>query len=106
MPIGNSPEPPEYDKEKEMEMREMQKVYEWWDNLSEEEQYNLILDWYPNDFTEDDDADSFFGDMPNDKQLWIWQRENNITEENIQGQKDIAGDFEYEERKLEGDDIE
>ena len=90
------------DREREKEQRLMDSCYAWWDSLSEEEQYNLMQDWYPNDFTEDDDADKFFGDMPNDKQLWIYKRENKLTDEDIEGQKDIAGDFEYEERKLRG----
>jgi len=93
------------DREREKEQRILDKCYEWWDSLSEEEQYNLMLDWYPNEFDEDDDGDSFFGDMPNDKQLWIWKRENKLTEEDIEGQKDLAGDMEYEERKLRGDEI-
>ena len=88
------------DREGEMEQRLMDKVYEWWDSLGEQEQYDLILDWYPNELNEDDDVDSFFGDMPNEKQLWIWKRENNLTDEDIEGQKDMAGDAEYEERKL------
>ena len=65
-----------------------------------------MLDWYPNELTEDDDADAFFGNMPNDKQLWVYKRENKLTEEDIEGQKDMAGDVEYEERKLRGDDME
>ena len=92
------------DREGEKEQRLMEKVYEWWDSLDEEEQYNLMCDWYPNDFTKDkyDDADSFFGDLPSSKKLWIWKRENHLTEEDIEGQRDIAGDMEYEERKIEG----
>lgn len=103
--IGNSPDLPEYDKEREKEQREINAMYSWWDSLSEEEQYNLMLDWYPNDFTEDDYADDFFGDMPDDKQLWIWKRENKLTEEDIQGQKNMAGNMECEERKLRGGGI-
>ena len=39
MPIGNSAyEPPEYNKEEEMENREMDRVYSWWDSLGEQEQ--------------------------------------------------------------------
>lgn len=105
MPIGNSFDLPEYDKGGEKEQMFMDKCYAWWDSLSDEEQYNLILNWYPNEFTEDDDADSFFGDMPHSTQLWIWKRENKLTDEDIEGQKDIAGDMEYEERKLRGRDV-
>ena len=107
MPVGSSAyEPPSYNKEEEMENREMDRVYSWWDSLGEQEQYNLILDWYPNELNKDDDVDSFFGDMPNEKQLWIWKRENNLTDEDIEGQKDMAGDMEYEERKdMESEDF-
>ena len=90
------------DREGEMEQRLMDKVYEWWDSLGEQEQYDLILDWYPNELNEDDDVDSFFGDMPNEKQLWIWKRENNLTDEDIEGQRDMAGDWDIH-RRLEGD---
>ena len=107
MPIGNGPD---YysgvNREEDERVKLMDEIYDWWDSLTEEEQYNLMLDWYPNDFMEDDNADSFFGDMDSDKQLWIWKRENKLTEGDIQGQKDIAGDMEYEERKLRGDDME
>ena len=105
MPIGNSPDLPEYDKEREMGQREMNIVYKWWDSLSEEEQYNLMLDYYPNDFMEND-ADDVFDDLSSDDKLRIWRSENKLTEEDIEGQKDIAGDFEYEERKLRGDYME
>ena len=91
------------DREREKERILMDKVYAWWDSLSGEEQHNLMQDWYPNEFTEDDVADDFFGDMSNDKQLWIWKRENKYTEEDTEGQIDKAGDMEYEERKLRGE---
>ena len=71
----------------------------------EEEQYNIMQDWYPNDFTEDDDADKFFGDMPNDKQLWIWKRENKCTEEDIQGKIDNYWDMKAHEKMEEKYDV-
>ena len=84
-------------------------VYDWWDSLSEEEQHNLMMDWYPNDFTKDkyDDADSFFGDLPSSTQLWIWKRENHLTEEDIEGQRDRAldiadGEYEYNKENRRG----
>lgn len=94
------------DREAEKEQISFDKVYAWWDSLSDEEQYNTMLNWYPNEFTEDDDADAFFGDMPSDKQLWIYKRENKLTEEDIEGRKDMAGDMECHRRIVEGDDIE
>ena len=93
-------------REVEKEKRLLSKIYDWWDSLSDEEQYNLMLGWYPNEFTEDDDADDFFGNLANSTQLWIWKRENKLTEEDIQGQVDMATDMKIEERKLRGDGIE
>ena len=90
------------DREREKEQRLMDRCYEWWDSLDEQEQYDLMLDWYHID--EDDDADKFFGDMPNDKQLEIWKEETNpapeLTQEEID---DIIGDREYHERAERGE---
>jgi len=106
MPIGNSPDLPEYDKEREMEQRLIDKVYLWWDSLDNEDQHKLILDYYPNTFTENDNANDFFDNLINDGKLWIWERENNLTEEDLQGQRDMAGDLEYERRRIEGDNVQ
>ena len=94
------------DIEREKEQLLIDKCYAWWDSLSKEEQYNLMQDWYPNEFEEDDDADKFFGDMPNNKQLWIWKRENKYTEEDMQAKVDNIGDMECHKRMVEGDDID
>lgn len=81
MPIGNGPDYYDgIDREREKEQDLMNEVYEWWDSLCEEEQYNLMMDWYPNETTEDDDGDSFFGDLPSETQIWIWKRENGYDE--------------------------
>jgi len=105
--IGNSPDLPEYDKEREMEQREMDECYDWWDSLSDFEQYEIIATRYADyPITKETDIDKFFGDMTGDEQLWIYKRENKLTEEDIQGQRDMAGDLEYEERKLRGGDME
>ena len=53
----------------------MNKVYDWWKSLSEQEQYDLMNDWYPAAIEEDTDIDKFFGDMPDREQLWIYERE-------------------------------
>ncbi|MDD2778480.1 MAG: hypothetical protein PHI16_06300 [Methanocellales archaeon] len=53
----------------------MDKVYDWWNSLSEQEQYDLMLDWYPEAIKEDTDIDKFFGDMPDREQLWIYEKE-------------------------------
>ena len=82
----------------------MDKVYDWWEGLTEGEQHNIIENWYPLEFLEDDDADKFFCDMPNDTQLWIYQRENKCTEEDIEGQKDRADDIKAHEKMERGID--
>ena len=96
------------DREREKEQRLLDKCYAWWNSLSEEGQYNLMCDWYPNDFDVDEDSgDSFFGDMPHSTKIWIWQRETNpaheLTEEEVD---DIVGDMECHRKMVEGDDIE
>ena len=92
-------------------------VYAWWDNLTEEEQFNLMLDWYPEEITKDTDIDKFFGDMDWHTQLWIYQRENKCTAEDLEAQKENAGcdeahrrmveepdhDLVYHDRKCEGE---
>lgn len=105
MPIGNGPEPPEYDKEKEMEMREMNKVYDWWETLSEQEQWDIIADYMPENINEETDPNEEYGDMLWDEQFDIY-RDNNPREFLTEEEKDnIIADIEYEERKLKGDEI-
>ena len=53
----------------------MDKVYAWWDSLTEYKQFWLMMDWFPYQIKEDTNADKFFGDMPDDYKLWIWNRE-------------------------------
>ena len=53
----------------------MDKVYNWWSGLSEQEQYDLMLNWYPEAIEEDTDIDKFFGDMPDREQLEIYEKE-------------------------------
>ena len=102
MTIGNSPDLPEYDKEREREQRLLDECWAWWDSLTEQEQCDLMLDWYPNEFNKDDydNGDSFFGDMPSECQIEIWQSETNpavdLSEEEIDS---IIADREFEERR-------
>lgn len=56
-------------------MDKMEKVYDWWESLTEEKQYEIIIDWYSMEIEEDTDIDKFFGDMPNDKKLEIYDKE-------------------------------
>ena len=105
MPIGNGPDIEQFDREREKEQDLMDEVYRWWDSLNDEEQYNLMLDWYPNEFTEDENADAFFGDMPNETQLWIYQRENKCTEEDLQAKEDFVCDLEFERRRVDKNEL-
>lgn len=51
----------------------MKECYDWWDKLSEQEQYDLMNSWYPEAINEDTDINKFFGDMPDREQLEIYQ---------------------------------
>lgn len=52
-------------------------VYKWWGNLTDMRQYEIILTWYPTEVKEDTDIDKFFGDMPFENQLEIYEGEEN-----------------------------
>ena len=81
MPVGNSAyEPPTYNKEEEEEQKLADKVYDWWDSMTDQEQFDLMLEWYPTEITKDTDIDKLFGDMGWENQLWIYQRENKCTD--------------------------
>ena len=58
------------DRERENKQKLMDRIYDWWESLTEEEQLN------------------------------IWERENEMTEEDIQGRKDRAIDMQIEEKRL------
>lgn len=53
----------------------MVEVYDWWESLSEQEQFDIMLNWYPEEVHKDTDIDKMFGDMPSDYQMWIYKRE-------------------------------
>ena len=105
MPIGNSPDLPEYDKEREMEQRLMDTVYEWWESLSEQEQWDIIEDYRPEYITEETNPDEEYGNMSWDEQFDIYKEHNPqelLTEEE---KDDIIGDMECHRKMVEGDDI-
>ncbi len=54
----------------------MEKVYRWWDHLTEDEQLKIMLGHFPEQVKEDTDIDKMFGDMPDDIQLWIYNKGN------------------------------
>jgi len=82
-----------YDEIREHKQKLMDRIYDWWDSLTEKEQLNIMLDWCP---TEVDDL----GNLPNNEQIAIWEKENKMTEEDIQGRKDRAIDMIIEEKRL------
>ena len=58
-------------------------VYRWWGNLTDMRQYEIMLDWYPTEVKEDTDIDKFFGDMPFENQLEIYEKERNEEKEKL-----------------------
>jgi len=68
------------DRTREAEQKLMDEVYDWWDSLTEEEQLNLMLNWYPMEVNKDTDIDKFFGDMGSERQLYIYKEENGYGE--------------------------
>lgn len=58
-----------------MATKVMNKCYDWWESLTEEEQLKIMTDYYPKEVKEDTDIDKMFGDMPDFSQLWIYYRE-------------------------------
>jgi len=68
------------DREGEKQQKLMIEVYEWWESLDDEEQFKVMMDWYPMEITKDTDIDKFFGDMGSKKQLHIWKDENGYSE--------------------------
>jgi len=76
MPIGDGPDIEQFDREREKEQREMDEIQDWWDELMEKEQFDILLEWYPNEIKKSTDIDKFFGDLPNERQLHIWEEED------------------------------
>ena len=116
MPVGSSAyEPPSYNKEDEEEIKLQDAVYSWWENLSDDEQWVIIEDWVAEEeLTEESYADIMFGGMLFDEQYEIYKANNpqafmtpdELYDGGVSGEGDMAGDAEYEERKLMEDDIE
>jgi len=82
------------------------KCYEWWDSLTEQEQYELMLTWYPTEVKEDTDIEKYWGDLSEDTKWWIYEKENKCSEEDLIGQRDRAGDMEAHRIMVEGREIE
>ena len=107
MPIGNSPDLPEYDKEREIEQRLMDTVYVWWGSLSEQEQWDIIEDNIGiENINEETNPDEEYGNLSWDEQFAIYKEHNPqelLTEEE---KDDIIGDIECHRKMVEGDEIE
>ena len=80
MSISKGPDIEQFDREREAEQKLMDEIYDWWDGLTEEEQLNILLDWYPMEITKDTDVNKFFGDIGNNRQLRIYKEENGYGE--------------------------
>ena len=85
-------------------------VYDWWGSLTEQEQYNIISNWCPEDITEESDADDMFGNMLWNEQFDIYKYNNPkefmSTNELYDGDVssiDIAdGEYEYNKENRRG----
>jgi len=51
-------------------------VYDWWESLTEQKQYDIISNWCPEDITEESDADDMFGNMLWNEQFRIYKANN------------------------------
>ena len=93
---------PTYNREEEEEQKLTDKVYDWFESLSEQEQFDIMYDHFPDEIDKETDVDKFFGDMVWENQLDVYLTENHLTEEELLAQKDwYDPDIELEERKLE-----
>ena len=93
---------PTYNKEEEEEQKLADKVYDWWESLTEQEQFDIMIDHYPDEIDKETDIDKMFGDMQWCYQLDVYLTENHLTEEELLAQQDwYDPDIELEERKLE-----
>ena len=63
-------------REEDERVKLMDKVYDWWESLSEEEQYDIISNWCPEDITKESDADDMFGNMLWSEQFRIYKDNN------------------------------
>jgi len=84
----------------------LNKCYDWWDSLEFEEQYKVLLDWFPMGVKEDTDIEKYWGDLPEDTKWWIYEKENRSTEEDLIGQKNRAVNWNIDRIVVEGREIE
>ena len=67
--------------EKRRENCALEAIHKWWKSLTDMRQYEIILSWYPTEVKEDTDIDKFFGDMPFENQLEIYEKEKDEEKE-------------------------
>lgn len=60
----------------DLQISTIDKVYDWWDDLSEKKQNKIMLCWYPKEMTEDDTGNDVFLKLFQDQQTKIWKKEN------------------------------
>ena len=54
------------------EKETMDKVYDWWESLTEQKQFDIMLNWYPTEVHKDTNIDKMFGDMDHKYQTEIY----------------------------------
>ncbi len=59
-------------KEEDRQIKLMDKVYKWWRSLTEQKQFDVMLDWYPGAVNKDTNIDKMFGDMASVSQTEMW----------------------------------
>jgi len=63
-------------KEEDRQVKFMDKVYNWWEGLTEQRQFDIMLGFYPSAVNKDTNIDKMFGDMPNICQTEIYLDNN------------------------------
>ena len=65
-------------KEEDRKIKFMDKVYAWWESLTEQKQFDIMLGFYPSAVNKDTNVDKMFGDMPNICQAEIYLDNNPV----------------------------
>jgi len=63
-------------KKEDRQIKFMDRVYDWWEGLTEQKQFDIMLAWYPTEVHKDTDIDKMFGDMANTHQTEIYLDNN------------------------------
>ena len=85
-------------KEEDEQVKLKDKVYYWWKSLSEQEQWDIIEDYMPENINEETNPDEEYGNMEWDEQFGIY-KDNNPREFLTKEEEDeIIGDKEADEK--------